>query len=668
MARKILLADDSVTAQNMGRKILSEAGYEVLTVSNGSAALKKISEQRPDIIILDVYMPGYSGLEVCQRLKETRDTAGIPVLLTVGKLEPFRPEESRRARADAFIIKPFEASELLATMKKLEEMLKGKPESAKPGRFARLAGLDSPEPPDKDAGITEEGWKDRLPIPRKSKAPEPEPHPMPEPQPAPAEFRDRMRPEVVEPSRISAFSSETAIPEQRPGPQKERALPQITPEEIAALQAAAAALIRAEEDPPASLSTAREAEEATVETQPAPAVSVVPEAYQETVWEPEEVAPAAAEPGARAEEPPAPAAILEERLDERMAQTVAEVVAPQVPEPPTVAEIAGSAAAPRETLAAAAEGTPAPQSQADTFDLPAEIWRAVGEETASSSGSRWIAEPVPLDENEAAVSLEQEMTLMYAEIAAREAGANGGPAVAVVEPVTEAAAGTAESTPAEPVEATFAVAASAAAEVQTAAVAAEATALGAASEIPTAPPARAAYASAMSGGGSGMSEPQAPVSSEPAMIEPAMMPEVARAAPGNAYAAAASAATNGETFPAAESSRPTATASAARNLSPQAPEPEPDRLRDSDMAAAWAHWHEIRETIVGSSATNQIAEAATAAVRESEAKDADLEAAAAAAPADPEAIANIVDRVLADLRPKLVAEIARKLKNDQKKG
>ena len=79
MARKILLADDSVTAQNMGRKILADAGYEVITVNNGSAALKKIAELKPDLIVLDVYMPGYSGLEVCQRLKEAGETARIPV-------------------------------------------------------------------------------------------------------------------------------------------------------------------------------------------------------------------------------------------------------------------------------------------------------------------------------------------------------------------------------------------------------------------------------------------------------------------------------------------------------------------------------------------------------------------------------------------------------------
>ena len=123
MARKILLADDSVTAQNMGRKILADAGYDVITVNNGSAALKRITEIKPDLIVLDVYMPGYSGLEVCQRLKESAETSHIPVLLTVGKLEPFKPEEARRVKADAHIVKPFEASELLTAITRLEDRM-----------------------------------------------------------------------------------------------------------------------------------------------------------------------------------------------------------------------------------------------------------------------------------------------------------------------------------------------------------------------------------------------------------------------------------------------------------------------------------------------------------------------------------------------------------------
>ncbi len=123
MARTVLLADDSVTAQNMGRRILMDAGYEVITVNNGSAALKKIHENRPDLIVLDVYMPGYGGLEVCQRLKESGETMQIPVLLTVGKMEPFKADEAKKVRADGHIVKPFEASELLAALARLEDRI-----------------------------------------------------------------------------------------------------------------------------------------------------------------------------------------------------------------------------------------------------------------------------------------------------------------------------------------------------------------------------------------------------------------------------------------------------------------------------------------------------------------------------------------------------------------
>jgi len=136
LARTVLLADDSVTAQNMGRRILMDAGYEVITVNNGSAALKKIHESPPDLIVLDVYMPGYGGLEVCQRLKESGETMRIPVLLTVGKMEPFKSDEAKRVRADGHIVKPFDASELLAALTKLEDRIVPQNESQR-GRKGR---------------------------------------------------------------------------------------------------------------------------------------------------------------------------------------------------------------------------------------------------------------------------------------------------------------------------------------------------------------------------------------------------------------------------------------------------------------------------------------------------------------------------------------------------
>ncbi len=113
MPLNILLADDSMTAQNMAKKILSEAGYEVTTVSNGAAALKKIADRTPDLAILDIFMPGYTGLEVCERVKRAAATSRMPVLLSVGKLEPYREQDATAVRADGVIVKPFEATELV---------------------------------------------------------------------------------------------------------------------------------------------------------------------------------------------------------------------------------------------------------------------------------------------------------------------------------------------------------------------------------------------------------------------------------------------------------------------------------------------------------------------------------------------------------------------------
>jgi CheY-like chemotaxis protein len=120
---KVLLADDNITAQRMGCKILSDAGYNVIAVSNGAAAVKKIASEKPGLIILDVYMPGYTGLEVCEKVKSAAETARVPVLLTITSMEPYRPEDGNRVKADGVLTKPFEATDLLAVVRKLEEKL-----------------------------------------------------------------------------------------------------------------------------------------------------------------------------------------------------------------------------------------------------------------------------------------------------------------------------------------------------------------------------------------------------------------------------------------------------------------------------------------------------------------------------------------------------------------
>ncbi len=250
-----MLADDSVTAQNMGRKILADAGYEVITVNNGSAALKRIAEAKPDLIVLDVYMPGYSGLEVCQRLKEANETARIPILLTVGKLEPFKPEEARRVRAEAFIVKPFEASELLSALTKLEDKIVPRADSSKPGRFARAIAAVEEGRYDKSVATDEDsGWRSRISFPRKKKEKAVEPEDGDDPAIYNAVNRDlktvveHQPPHAPQPLPQQAAPAPPVAP---PVAQEDahvdlgalvaHGLPKdVTPEEIAALAAAAA--------------------------------------------------------------------------------------------------------------------------------------------------------------------------------------------------------------------------------------------------------------------------------------------------------------------------------------------------------------------------------------------------------------------------------------------
>ena len=149
MGIKILLADDSVTAQNMGKKILSEAGHDVVTVSNGAAAAKKIAEVKPELVLLDVFMPGYSGLELCERLRNAAETAKLPVLLTVGRMEPYSPQDGARVKADGVIVKPFEATDLTAAVERFAQKSK---EEKQPGTYEKTIRIPAPPGSRDDTG------------------------------------------------------------------------------------------------------------------------------------------------------------------------------------------------------------------------------------------------------------------------------------------------------------------------------------------------------------------------------------------------------------------------------------------------------------------------------------------------------------------------------------
>ena len=747
MARKILLADDSVTAQNMGRRILSDAGYEVVTVNNGSAALKKIAEHKPDLIVLDVYMPGYTGLEVCQRLKENRETARIPVLLTVGKLEPFRPEEARKVRADAYIVKPFEASELLVALTKLEDKIVPQAESYKPGRFAKaIAAVEefNQSETGERFGDAESGWKERLKFPAATPKPQ-EPEPEPEvATPKRRGIRDLFR-------RDPPKKVETPGRFERPQPAD---LPRdITPQEIAAITAAAAQVSGAEETPGSSLGNesvdalgpkSALPQAAEVESQPATKpVSTAPVLLEEPIAIQEPVAmaePVATEAGAAEELPPATFAGASQAQFEPSAEisaaeiTLAEVVAtehyeaaplaaapaPEIPALTTAvvdddAEILAAlqTLSPSNAIAAAASVGADVMQSAGAAETKLEA-TATGEretlcgdfarnvlEDASSCVSnaepvtvvaeaaelatagttpgetRWIAEAVPLDPSEATLPLQKEMEKAFAAFAAVEGARSrfvsrpvaAAAASHVVDPVSPEIIAQAQLGSATLLASNDYVpepeAAVASVPEETATLPANSTEPELASEALLPSPADAiesvasaeAYSTAMPtlGGESSSSTPEQGAAA-------AVVSDDASAIESN--------------WDATPTSQPVASTTPPDDFSAGSQD-DTDYKLDAANAAAWANWREIRDSIIDS--TPKAADGASTAFRDIQQEKPpvpELGAMAAAASSngsssslatDSDTIASIVDSVLAELKPKLMEEIARKLKNDSRK-
>ena len=118
---RILLVDDSPHAQRMGERILTEEGFEVVTVSNADSALIRMDDVDPDVVLADTVMPGRSGYEICHFLKMSPRHRHVRVVLTAGVLEPLDDDQVKRVEADATLKKPFEASVLIATVKPLAE-------------------------------------------------------------------------------------------------------------------------------------------------------------------------------------------------------------------------------------------------------------------------------------------------------------------------------------------------------------------------------------------------------------------------------------------------------------------------------------------------------------------------------------------------------------------
>ncbi len=115
---KILVADDNSNIQKMVGLALKDQGIDVVAVGNGEAAVRKIADIHPDLVLADVFMPVRNGYEVCRYVKEDPKFSHIPVILLVGAFDPLDEQEAQRVGADGVLKKPFVPPDPLISMVK----------------------------------------------------------------------------------------------------------------------------------------------------------------------------------------------------------------------------------------------------------------------------------------------------------------------------------------------------------------------------------------------------------------------------------------------------------------------------------------------------------------------------------------------------------------------
>jgi len=150
MGRRILLADDSHTIRKVVELTFADSDFQVIAVPNGDLALQKIRETRPDVILLDVIMPGKDGYDVCEFVKNDPDLSTIPVLLMAGSFEPFDRERAQRVGSDGFLSKPFDSRGLVSRVTELLEATKSATAAppAAPPPAPPEAPIQAPLPPE----------------------------------------------------------------------------------------------------------------------------------------------------------------------------------------------------------------------------------------------------------------------------------------------------------------------------------------------------------------------------------------------------------------------------------------------------------------------------------------------------------------------------------------
>ena len=117
--KRILLADDSVTALTMHRMILAGAGYEMLTAQDGQEAIELATAEQPDLILMDVVMPRKTGFEATRILRKQETTKAIPVIMITTRAEPKILEICFQCGCNDYINKPVDGAVLLAKVRSI---------------------------------------------------------------------------------------------------------------------------------------------------------------------------------------------------------------------------------------------------------------------------------------------------------------------------------------------------------------------------------------------------------------------------------------------------------------------------------------------------------------------------------------------------------------------
>lgn len=119
---KILVVDDSATDSFYLGEILTEAGFVVSTVDSGEACLDYLTREKPDLILMDVLMPGINGFQTTRAITHNPDTAHIPVIVCTGKAQLTDRVWALRQGAKECLAKPVAPAELLAKIRALEQV------------------------------------------------------------------------------------------------------------------------------------------------------------------------------------------------------------------------------------------------------------------------------------------------------------------------------------------------------------------------------------------------------------------------------------------------------------------------------------------------------------------------------------------------------------------